>query len=175
MDKEENSNTSADTKKEDKAIKNKEEKSKKNKDNKLKKKEEKYGDNETGRFNLLVKKNKASNRPWYYGLDGNWWWGITEEEARIRIVNAQKAFDNSLKMPIGHITKKKDSGSEQMVVAPTKEDIKKQDETAEDISEIPKVEIKKEDIKKQEEIVENISEISKVDTKKDDRSEAKKE
>ena len=33
-------------------------------------------------FNVLVQNNKISGRNWYEGLEGDWWRGISEEEAR---------------------------------------------------------------------------------------------
>lgn len=36
-------------------------------------------------FDKLVKDNKVSGRPWYFGLEGNWWWGMTEDDVRKNI------------------------------------------------------------------------------------------
>lgn len=41
--------------------------------------------NKIDEFNVLIGDNKSSGRPWYYGLEGRWWWGMTEDDARIKI------------------------------------------------------------------------------------------
>lgn len=50
-------------------------------------KKEVYNPNkkEIDRFDKLVKKNKDSGKHWYYGLEGKWWWGMTEEQTRQKI------------------------------------------------------------------------------------------
>lgn len=32
-------------------------------------------------FKEFVNRNKASDKNWYHGLDGKWWWGMSEEDA----------------------------------------------------------------------------------------------
>lgn len=45
------------------------------------------------RFDRLVKNNKANRRPWYYGLEGTWWWGSTEKDVRKKLIgNALKKY-----------------------------------------------------------------------------------
>jgi len=44
---------------------------------------------EADKFNRLVMKNKTSGKYWYYGLEGRWWWGMTEEQARQKIESVQ--------------------------------------------------------------------------------------
>ena len=41
--------------------------------------------NDVDKFDRLVKKNKASGKHWYHGLEGRWWWGMTEEQVRQKI------------------------------------------------------------------------------------------
>lgn len=41
------------------------------------------------KFNILVDNNKASGRSWYYGLEGTWWWGMTEEDVRRKILEGK--------------------------------------------------------------------------------------
>ena len=41
------------------------------------------------KFNVLVQDNKSSGKPWYYGLEGNWWWGMTEDAVRMKIESGQ--------------------------------------------------------------------------------------
>ena len=55
------------------------------------------------KFNLLVENNKASGEPWYEGLKGSWWWGMTEEESRTRLTEVEKAFDKNSKIVIASI------------------------------------------------------------------------
>jgi len=31
-------------------------------------------------WEYYTKNNKTNNKPWYFGLEGNWWWGMTEEQ-----------------------------------------------------------------------------------------------
>ncbi len=45
--------------------------------------------NKIDEFNMLIGDNKSSGRPWYYGLEGRWWWGMTEDDARIKIESDQ--------------------------------------------------------------------------------------
>ena len=40
---------------------------------------------EVDKFDKLVKKNKTSGKHWYHGLEGKWWWGMTEEQTRQKI------------------------------------------------------------------------------------------
>ena len=47
----------------------------------------------TDKFNVLVEDNKDSGKSWYEGLKGDWWWGMTEEEARMRLTEVEKAFE----------------------------------------------------------------------------------
>ena len=46
-------------------------------------------DNELDKFDKLVKKNKISGKPRYFGLEGKWWWGMTERESRKHIESEQ--------------------------------------------------------------------------------------
>ena len=34
-----------------------------------------------GEFRQLIDKNKRHDRDWYHGLEGKWWWGMTETDA----------------------------------------------------------------------------------------------
>ena len=34
-----------------------------------------------GEFRQLINKNKHHGRDWYHGLEGKWWWGMTEDQA----------------------------------------------------------------------------------------------
>ena len=47
----------------------------------------------TDEFNVLVQDNKSSGKPWYYGLEGNWWWGMTEDAVRMKIESEQALED----------------------------------------------------------------------------------
>ena len=47
-------------------------------------------------FNVLVQDNKSSDRPWYHGLEGDWWWGMTEDDVRIKIESEQVLEDQTL-------------------------------------------------------------------------------
>lgn len=131
------------------------------KENKSKeKKGEKFNDDEVDKFNIMVKRNKSSGKPWYYGLEGNWWWGITEEDARTKIKDAQKAFENILKTPTVSSSKKKEHNidvkkgqekgqlQESVIIAQTKENIQKIENVAENISDTSKIDTNKEDIQK---------------------------
>ena len=57
------------------------------------------------KFNSLVQDNKDSDRPWYYGLDGNWWWGMTEDQARARLAEVEQAFEKNSKIAIASIVR----------------------------------------------------------------------
>lgn len=48
-------------------------------------------------FNKLVNENKNSNRPWYFGLEGGWWYGLDENETRKKILLGL----NGLKLNLG--------------------------------------------------------------------------
>ncbi len=50
-----------------------------------------------GSFNNLVNENKKRNRPWYFGLDGSWWYGLDENETRKKILVGL----NGLKINLG--------------------------------------------------------------------------
>ncbi len=50
---------------------------------------DKSNNEEIDKFDQLVKKNKDSGRDWYHGLDGKWWWGMSEDEARKKIVSGK--------------------------------------------------------------------------------------
>ncbi len=52
------------------------------------------------KFNFLVKNNKSSGKPWYYGLEGDWWWGMTEDEARIRLKDVERVFEKGSQIAI---------------------------------------------------------------------------
>lgn len=45
------------------------------------KKENKYKIKNLEEFKQFINRNKAHDRNWYYGLEGKWWWGMTEKEA----------------------------------------------------------------------------------------------
>jgi hypothetical protein len=72
---------------------------------KRKKKEIIRSVNKIDRFNLLVEDNKVSNRPWYYGLEGDWWWGMTEDQARTRLIEVEQAFEKNSKVAIASIVR----------------------------------------------------------------------
>lgn len=38
----------------------------------------------------LIDTNKLSNRPWFFGLSGTWWWGLTEEDVRSKLEEIEK-------------------------------------------------------------------------------------
>ncbi len=44
-------------------------------------KDDKYKIRTLREFKQFVKDNKSSGKNWYYGLDGKWWWGMSEEDA----------------------------------------------------------------------------------------------
>lgn len=48
-------------------------------------------------FNKLVNENKNSNRPWYFGLEGGWWYGLDEDQTRKKILIGL----NGLKLNLG--------------------------------------------------------------------------
>lgn len=41
---------------------------------------------EIDKFNVLVSNNRANHLPWYHGLGGQWWWGLTEAQARRQLL-----------------------------------------------------------------------------------------
>lgn len=45
--------------------------------------------NKIDEFNVSVQDNKISGRPWYHGLEGNWWQGMSETEARTMVKSGQ--------------------------------------------------------------------------------------
>lgn len=45
--------------------------------------------NRADEFNVLVQDNKVSKRPWNHGLGGNWWQGMSENEAREMVESGQ--------------------------------------------------------------------------------------
>ncbi len=49
------------------------------------------------RFNVLVQDNKISGNPWYYRLKGDWWQGMSEEEARVMIESGQSLDTQAIK------------------------------------------------------------------------------
>ena len=57
------------------------------------------------KFNLSVENNKNLGKAWYEGLKGDWWWGMTEEEARIRLTEVEKAFEKNSKIVIASIVR----------------------------------------------------------------------
>lgn len=57
------------------------------------------------KFNLLMENNKTSGKPWYEGLRGDWWWGMTEEEARVRLTEVEKAFEKNQKIAIASMVR----------------------------------------------------------------------
>lgn len=65
--------------------------------------------NKIDRFNLLVENNKESDRPWYYGLDGDWWWGMTEDQARTRLVEIDQVFEKNSRIAIASIVRNEES------------------------------------------------------------------
>lgn len=38
------------------------------------------------KFNVLASNNRINNRPWFQGLGGQWWWGLTEAQARKQLL-----------------------------------------------------------------------------------------
>ena len=77
----------------------KHEKSKSKEDKKLETKNDKkletkerreFGKGKVESFDQLVNENKARGKSWYNGLDGKWWWGMTEENVRARLVEVEK-------------------------------------------------------------------------------------
>src|SRR3990167_10039811 len=46
-----------------------------------KKKEDKHGIRNLSDFKRFVNRNKSSGKNWYHGLDGKWWWGMSEDDA----------------------------------------------------------------------------------------------
>jgi hypothetical protein len=62
-----------------------EEKSKLNKDQK-----HEFGKGKVDSFDKLVKENKASGKSWYNGFEGKWWWGMTEEKVRARLIEIEQ-------------------------------------------------------------------------------------
>lgn len=61
--------------------------------------------NKIDRFNILIEDNKVSNKPWYYGLEGDWWWGMTEDQARARLIEVEQAFEKNSKIAIASIVR----------------------------------------------------------------------
>ena len=59
-----------------------------------------FGKGKVESFDKLVKENKASNRSWYHGLDGKWWWGMTEEDVRTRLVEVEQILGKIKKADI---------------------------------------------------------------------------
>lgn len=63
------------------------------------------------KFDRLVKENKDSGRHWYHGLKDEWWWGMSEDDARKHIIDieSQTTLKKELKKkrsqvsPIGEI------------------------------------------------------------------------
>ncbi len=49
--------------------------------------------NKLDEFNILVQDNKISGRPWHDRLDGSWWQGMSEDEARM-IIESGRDLDN---------------------------------------------------------------------------------
>lgn len=72
---------------------------------KLKKKKIIRSISKVDKFNVLVEDNKDSGRSWYEGLTGDWWWGMTEEEARMRLTEVEKAFEKNQKIAIACIVR----------------------------------------------------------------------
>ena len=86
-------------KKDEKHSKKKGESSKSRKDEKLStKKDEKpkleqvheLGKGKVDRFDQLVKDNKVAGKSWYRGLEGKWWWGMSENDVRTRLVEVEQ-------------------------------------------------------------------------------------
>ena len=50
---------------------------------------DKSSNDDLEKFDQLVRRNKDSGKDWYHGLSGNWWWGMSEDEARIKIISEQ--------------------------------------------------------------------------------------
>lgn len=48
-----------------------------------------HKDREIEEFDRLVEENKDSGRSWFYGLKGDWWWGMSEKEARQRLIESE--------------------------------------------------------------------------------------
>jgi len=41
-------------------------------------------------FDQIIANNKISGRDWYYGLEGRWWWGMSESHARKYVVKLEE-------------------------------------------------------------------------------------
>lgn len=41
-------------------------------------------------FDQTVNNNKTSGKNWYHGLEGNWWWGMSEKHARRHTVKSEE-------------------------------------------------------------------------------------
>ncbi len=50
---------------------------------------DKSDNNDLGKFDQIIKKNKDSGKDWYHELGGTWWWGMSEDEARKKIESGQ--------------------------------------------------------------------------------------
>lgn len=48
-----------------------------------------HKDRRIEKFDRLIKENKDSGRKWYYGMEGKWWWGMSEEEARKHFIESE--------------------------------------------------------------------------------------
>lgn len=72
---------------------------------KLKKKKIIRSISKVDKFNVLVEDNKDSGKSWCEGLTGDWWWGMTEEEARMRLTEVEKAFEKNQKIAIACIVR----------------------------------------------------------------------
>jgi hypothetical protein len=57
-------------------------------------KEYEFGKGKVDRFNQLVKKNKDSGKNWYHGLEGKWWWGMSENDVRTRLAEVEQILGN---------------------------------------------------------------------------------
>lgn len=64
---------------------------------------------EIDKFNMLVEKNKASGKDWFHGLEGDWWWGMSEDEARRKIMEVEQAFKSGQKIAIASIIRNEES------------------------------------------------------------------
>ena len=64
---------------------------------------------EIDKFNILVEKNKRDGKDWFHGLEGDWWWGMSEDEARRKIMEVEQAFKSGQKIAIASIIRNEES------------------------------------------------------------------
>lgn len=47
-------------------------------------------------YDKIVNKNKISGKNWYHGLEGKWWWGMSENHARKYLVKSEEDATKSI-------------------------------------------------------------------------------